>query len=57
MDKAEKYMSTKQAAEFIGVHVKTLRRYVKDCSIPYTKPKGRYYFAKSQLVAFINNEL
>lgn len=53
----EKYLNTRQAAEFLGVSVRTLRRYVASCSIPYTKPMGRYYFARSKLVAFINNEL
>lgn len=57
MANSEKYLNTKQAAALLGVSVKTLRRYVAACVIPYTKPMGRYYFAKSQLIAFINNEL
>lgn len=57
MPNDEKYLNTRQAAKLIGVSIRTLRRYVKDCVIPYTKPMGRYYFAKSQLIAFLNNEL
>lgn len=57
MTSDEKYLNTRQAAKFLNVSVKTLRRYVSDCIIPYTKPRGRYYFAKSKLIAYINNEL
>ena len=53
----EKYLNTRQAAKFLNVSVKTLRRYIADCIIPYTKTRGRYYFAKSKLEAYINNEL
>ena len=57
MASTEKYLTTKQAAAFLNVSEKTVRRYMRDCIIPFTKPMGRYYFAKSQLIAFINNEL
>jgi len=53
----EKYMTTKQAAALIKVHPKTLIRYAKDGDIPFTKPKGRYYFTKSNILAFLRNEL
>lgn len=57
MGNSEKYLNMKQAADFLGVSEKTLRRYVAASVVPYTKPVRRYYFAKSHLVAFINNEL
>ncbi len=57
MASEEKYLNTRQAAKFLNVSTKTIHRYAKACVIPYTKPMGRYYFAKSQLIAFINNEL
>ncbi len=57
MKESERYLNSKQAAKFLNVHVKTLLRFAAEGTIPYTKPRGRYYFAKSQLVAYINNEL
>lgn len=57
MKESERYLNSKQAAKFLNVHVKTLLRSAAEGTIPYTKPRGRYYFAKSQLVAYINNEL
>lgn len=57
MASGEDFLNSKRAADMLGVHPKTLIRYAMDGSIPYTKPKGRYYFAKSKLIAFMNNEL
>ncbi|WP_158267367.1 helix-turn-helix domain-containing protein [Prevotella sp. oral taxon 376] len=57
MASEETYLTTRQTAAVLNVSEKTVRRYVRDCIIPFTKPRGRYYFAKSQLIAFINNEL
>ena len=57
MANCEKYLNTKEAAKLLKVSVRTLRRYYENGIIPYTKPMGRYYFKKSQLTAFINNEL
>ncbi len=57
MKESERYLNSKQAAKFIDVHVKTLLRFASEGVIPYTKPRGRYYFAKSHLIAYINNEL
>ena len=57
MANSEKYLNTRDAAKFLGMNEQVLRRKCKMGIIPYTMPCGRYYFAKSQLVAFINNEL
>ena len=50
-------MTTKQAAEYIGVCLRTMRTYIAEGIIPCTKPMGRWYFKRSDLDAFMNNEL
>lgn len=50
-------MKTKEAAEYIGVGLRTMQRYIAEGVIPCTKPMGRWYFRKSDLDAFMDNEL
>lgn len=57
MEREETYLTTRQAASILDVSEKTVRRYAVDGRLPYTKPMKRYYFPKSQLIAFINNDL
>jgi len=50
-------MRTKEAAAYIGVGFRTIQRYIAEGRIPCTKPAGRWYFRKSDLDAFMDNEL
>lgn len=51
------FFSTKEAAEYTGYSVSRFRHLVCDGYVPYTKPRGRLYFKKSDLDNFILNNL
>ena len=51
------YLRTKEAAEYIGVGLRAMQRYIADGVIPCVKPMGRWYFKKRDLDAFLNGEL
>jgi excisionase family DNA binding protein len=53
----DKYLNTKEAAEYIGYSVSGLRKLMAIGLIPFTKPRGRLYFKKLDLEKFIQNEL
>lgn len=53
----EVYMRSRQAAEYIGVCFRTMQTYIADGLIPCAKPAGRWLFKKSDLDAFLNNEI
>lgn len=52
-----RYMTTKEAAEYTGYSLVHFKRLVHEGVIPYTKPRGRYYFSVCDLESFIKNEL
>lgn len=53
----ESYLRTREAASYIGVCFRTMQKYIADGLIPCTKPGGRWLFKKSDLDAFLNNEI
>lgn len=51
------YMSSREAAEYVGYSFRHFKRLVADGTIPFTKPRGRLFFRRLDLDRFINNEL
>lgn len=51
-----RYMSTKEAAEYLGYSVSGLRKILAIGLIPYTKPRGRLYFRVEDLDNFVSRE-
>lgn len=48
------YLRTKDAAEYLGVAIDTLRGYARDGLIPYSRPGGRLLiFSKADLDKWI----
>ncbi len=50
----EGYMTTKQAAAFLGVSIKSIRRYIKNYGLPATKPGGVYLIRRQDLEHWAN---
>lgn len=51
-----KYMSTMEAAKYLGYSLSGLKKILALGLIPYTKPRGKLYFKVSDLDSFIKNE-
>ena len=43
------YMTTAQTAEYLGVSVKTVRRYIKQHGLPAYKPGGSWLISRADL--------
>src|ERR1039457_6919518 len=48
-------LTIKQAAEYLSVSVPTIYGYVHKRSIPCMKRRGRLYFSKSELLAWVQS--
>ena len=44
------YMTTAAAAEYLGVSIKTIRRYISCYDLPATKPGGLWIIKKGDLI-------
>lgn len=51
-----KYMSTREAAEYLGYSMSGFKKILAIGLIPYTKPRGKLYFRVSDLDMFVANE-
>ena len=51
----ERYLRSRQAAEYLGVSYRTLQYYIADGLIPCSKPAGLWLFRESDLDAFMMN--
>lgn len=51
------YITAPQAAKYLGIHIVTLYKWIKEGEIAYTKPKGRYRFKVSYLEDFISGKI
>lgn len=51
-----RYMSTKEAAEYLGYSMSGFKKILAIGLIPYTKPRGKLYFRVTDLEKFILNE-
>ncbi len=49
-----RYITIKEAAEFLRVAYRTVQRYLSDGRIPYTKPAGRILIKEQDLIDFVN---
>jgi excisionase family DNA binding protein len=49
-----RYMTIKEAAEFLRASYRTVQRYLADGRIPYTKPAGRVLINEQDLINFVN---
>ena len=47
------YMTTQQAADYIGVCEKSIRRYIKFYGLNASKPAGRYLICRADLEKWI----
>ena len=47
------YMSIQQAADYMGVSERSVRRYIKQYGLPVHKPGGRYLISIEELEAWI----
>jgi hypothetical protein len=53
---SRKYLNTKQASEYTGIPVSTLRKYRHEARGPiYTKPEGRALYDIADLDAFMQS--
>lgn len=50
-----KYMTSREAAQYLGYSISGFRKLLALGLIPYTKPSGRLYFKVSDLNKFIEN--
>lgn len=50
-------MTTREAAEYCGYSLSGFKKLLATGIVPYTKPRGRLFFRKRELDAFILNEL
>lgn len=50
----EKYITEREAADFLRVAYRTVQRYLSDGRIPYTKPAGRVLINEQDLLNFVN---
>lgn len=49
-----KYITIKEAADFLRISYRTVQRYLSDGRIPYTKPAGRVLISETDLMNFVN---
>ncbi|MEM8972262.1 MAG: helix-turn-helix domain-containing protein [Pseudomonadota bacterium] len=49
MEAIDSILSSDQAADFLGISMKTLYRRIEDGTVPYTRIAGLYFFDRSQL--------
>ena len=54
-DQSDEFLTTAQACRFLKYSECHLRRLVAAGVIPYSKPRGRLYFRKSALIAYMDN--
>ncbi len=48
------FMTVSQAAQYLGVSTKSIRRYIKDHGLPAAKPAGVYLISKEKLQKWID---
>ena len=49
------YFTIKQAAEYLGVCERTIRRYIQSYGLPAQKPAGMYLINKTDLETWMRN--
>ena len=50
----ERYVTVKEAAECLRISSRTIRRYLAEGLIAYTKPAGRILIKEADLYNFVN---
>ena len=55
-DDMEKLFTPREAAEYLKVHVETLRRYVREGQLQAVKVGGRLRIQESDLIKFVKRE-
>lgn len=51
----EKFVTVREAAEYLRVSYRTVQRYIEAGKIPYTKPVDRILISEQNLIDFANN--
>lgn len=51
----EGYMTVSQAADYLGVSQKSIRRYIKNYALPADKPAGMYLINRALLDQWVKN--
>lgn len=47
------YLTVQQAADYLGISEKSIRRYIKYYGLPAVKPGGRYLISRTDLERWI----
>lgn len=50
----QKYITIKEASEFLRISYRTVQRYLSDGRIPYVKPAGRVLIDEQDLIDFVH---
>lgn len=48
-----RYVTIKEASDFLRISYRTVQRYLNDGKIPYTKPAGRVLINEQDLLNFV----
>lgn len=54
-DATDEWLTTKQACEFMKMSSRLLQRLREEGRIAYSKPDGRVYYRKSNLISYLDN--
>lgn len=57
MNENDETLTVEQACELLGVRKNTLYQYTSKKKIPFSKPAGKLYFKRSELIAWKNGEI